>query len=73
MLPLFEPEEAAGKRELAGRLDALAQHQVYIGTSSWKYEGWLGDIYTPERYLYRGKISRKKFMACVSAPDPKKP
>src|ERR1039458_9816452 len=29
--------------------------------SSWKYEGWLGLIYTPERYMTRGKFSKAKF------------
>jgi uncharacterized protein YecE (DUF72 family) len=32
-----------------------------VGTSSWKYEGWLGLIYTPDRYMTRGKLSRAKF------------
>jgi hypothetical protein len=37
---------------------------VYLGTSSWKYEGWLGRIYTPERYsvydlhrVFRGSVA----------------
>ena len=46
---------------LAEQLSALAREGVYLGTSSWKYEGWLGQIYTPERYFTRGKLSRKKF------------
>ncbi len=32
-----------------------------VGTSSWKYEGWLGLLYTSERYLTRGKLSRANF------------
>lgn len=48
---------------LAPALQSLAQLGVYFGTSSWKYEGWLGSIYTRERYLTRGKFSRKKFEA----------
>lgn len=28
----------------------LAQHNIFIGTSSWKYPGWLGEIYSPHRY-----------------------
>ena len=32
--------------DLAPKLRSLADRGVYIGTSSWKYEGWLGDIYT---------------------------
>jgi uncharacterized protein YecE (DUF72 family) len=39
----------------------LAQHGVYFGTSSWKYDGWLGNIYSQERYLTRGKFSNAKF------------
>ena len=46
---------------LAARLRELAGNNVWIGTSSWKYPGWLGNIYTPERYQTRGKFSQKKF------------
>jgi uncharacterized protein YecE (DUF72 family) len=42
-------------------LRTWADRGVYFGTSSWKYEGWLGSIYNPERYLTRGKFSKKKF------------
>src|SRR5262245_22069001 len=45
------------------RLRSLAERGVHFGTSSWKYEGWLGTIYTPERYVTRRKFSRKKFEA----------
>src|SRR5258708_18489520 len=48
---------------LALALRSLAEQGVYFGTSSWKYEGWLGQIYSPERYAVRGKFSRKKFEA----------
>jgi uncharacterized protein YecE (DUF72 family) len=34
---------------------------VYVGTSSWKYEGWLGQIYSAERYVWRGKFARRRF------------
>ena len=34
---------------------------LYLGTSSWKYEGWLGQIYNEQRYLTRGKLSTKRF------------
>src|SRR4051794_4130934 len=61
-LPLFEstdpPPQAA---RLGPKLRALADQGVYFGTSSWKYEGWLGSIYTPAKYLTAGKLSRKKF------------
>jgi uncharacterized protein YecE (DUF72 family) len=52
------PEQAA---RLAPMLETLAGQGIYFGTSSWKYEGWLGSIYTPERYTTRGKFSRRKF------------
>jgi uncharacterized protein YecE (DUF72 family) len=42
-------------------LRRLAERGVYFGTSSWKYEGWLGSIYSPERYLTRKKFSKRKF------------
>ena len=61
--PLFEadderPPQAA---RLAPRLRALADRGVFFGTSSWKYEGWLGSIYSAERYATRGRFSRKRF------------
>lgn len=59
-LPLFDGEEPARGR-LAMRLRALAGEGIYLGTSSWKYEGWLGQIYTRQRYMTRGRFSRKKF------------
>ena len=40
---------------------ALAARGVFIGTSSWKYEGWFGQLYTPARYEYRGKVARTRF------------
>lgn len=45
-------------RELAAE---LAGQGIYIGTSSWKYEGWLGQLYTPARYQYRGKVADSRF------------
>src|SRR5262245_65626122 len=65
LFPLFEqddepPPQAA---RLAPRLRALADQGIYFGTSSWKYEGWLGSIYSAERYLSRGKFSKKRFEA----------
>ncbi len=41
----------------------LAAAGIFIGTSSWKYPGWLGQIYTRERYLSRGHFSYKRFQA----------
>jgi uncharacterized protein YecE (DUF72 family) len=52
------PPQAA---RLAPRLHALAQRGVYFGTSSWKYKGWVGSIYSEDRYLTRNKFSKAKF------------
>src|ERR1700734_2479599 len=58
------PPQAA---RLAPKLHALAAAGIYFGTSSWKYEGWLGSIYSEERYLTRGKFSKKRFEdTCLS-------
>lgn len=46
---------------LAAGLAWLAARGVYIGTSSWKYPGWLGSLYHPDRYLTRGKLSNARF------------
>jgi hypothetical protein len=37
------PEQAA---RLAPKLNALAERDIYFGTSSWKYEGWVGFVAT---------------------------
>jgi uncharacterized protein YecE (DUF72 family) len=52
------PPQAA---RLAPKLQHLADRGIYFGTSSWKYEGWLGSIYSPERYATRKKFSKSKF------------
>lgn len=46
---------------LKPRLAALARENVFLGTSSWKYEGWLGQLYTPDRYLHHGKLAKTRF------------
>ena len=59
--PLFEDPDAFPRDHLAERLRQLAARNIYIGGSSWKYEGWLGQIYSRERYLSRGRFSKKIF------------
>ena len=39
----------------------LASKGVFIGTSSWKYDGWFGQLYSPARYEYRGKVAKTRF------------
>lgn len=46
---------------LKQRLQRWTERGVYFGTSSWKYEGWLGQVYMRDRYLVRGKLSTKRF------------
>jgi len=40
---------------------ALARKGVFIGTSSWKYSGWRGQLYDEGRYLWHGKFSEARF------------
>ncbi len=42
-------------------LSELTSKGLYIGTSSWKYPGWLGLVYDEQRYLTRSKFSEAKF------------
>jgi uncharacterized protein YecE (DUF72 family) len=61
--PLFDERPAFDRARLAVRLQSLAARSIWVGTSSWKYEGWLGQVYTRERYMARGAFSRKRFEA----------
>lgn len=45
----------------AARLADLARQGVWIGTSSWKYPGWRGQIYDDARYTWRGRFSQTRF------------
>ncbi len=62
-LGLFdEPEELPeAARRLAPKLQTLADEGVFFGTSSWKYPGWVGSMYSQSRYVVRGKFSQRKF------------
>ena len=66
-LPLFDSEpsfdKVFDKAALAGRLRSLAAQNIWIGTSSWKYPGWLDQIYSRDRYTTRSKFSQKRFEA----------
>src|SRR5436305_4352944 len=62
-LSLFDSDDPPLAARLAPALRSLAERGVYFGTSSWKYEGWLGSIYSEDRYRTRGRFSRKKFEA----------
>lgn len=53
--------EAPLKSFLHAETSALARQGVYLGTSSWKYPGWLGQIYSENRYEWRGKFAETRF------------
>lgn len=56
------PTSRALSKALARETGRLARESnLYLGTSSWKYEGWLGQLYDEQRYLTRGKLSTKRF------------
>ena len=55
------PEYPPQASRLRPRLKSLADRGIYFGTSSWKYDGWLGSIYSQDRYVTRGKLSKAKF------------
>jgi uncharacterized protein YecE (DUF72 family) len=62
-LSLFDEPPGIDRTPLGQKLVTLAGAGILIGTSSWKYEGWLGQIYTPERYFTRGRFSQKRFQS----------
>lgn len=47
--------------QMKARAAALAAEGVFLGTSSWKYPGWLGQLYTDDRYIWRGNFSQARF------------
>lgn len=59
--PVFNRERAALQ------LASLAGRGVFLGTSSWKYAGWRGQLYTDDRYTFRGKFAEKRFEALCLA------
>ncbi len=58
---LFEEPNTFPREHLSARLRDLASQGILIGGSSWKYEGWLDQVYSRERYLTRGRFSKKLF------------
>jgi uncharacterized protein YecE (DUF72 family) len=60
-LPLFDEPSSFDRERLKTKLADLASEQIFIGTSSWKYEGWFGQIYTRDRYSSHGRFSQRRF------------
>ena len=63
MRTLFDDLSDFDRDRLAARLSALADRKIFIGTSSWKYVGWLDQIYSRARYTSRGRFAKKRFEA----------
>ena len=61
MSDLFAATENSFKAKLRSTVECLAASNVFIGTSSWKYPGWCGQIYDAQRYCYRGKFAESRF------------
>jgi uncharacterized protein YecE (DUF72 family) len=61
MPPAPAPAPTLDRNALRTAVRALAGRGVFLGTSSWKYAGWLGQLYTPDRYLYRGRFAETRF------------
>lgn len=71
MQTVFEFEKPTTEAPLTGALRAplavLARQGVRVGTSSWKYPGWLGSLYCRDRYSVRSRFSEKQFeRECLS-------
>ena len=47
--------------KLRQQLERLAAQGVFVGTSSWKYPGWCGQLYERDRYIWRGRWSDARF------------
>ncbi len=54
-------EARSTAEKLKAPLARLAAEGIFMGTSSWKYPGWLGHLYSEERYVTRGRFSKAKF------------
>ena len=47
--------------KLKAAIASLAEQGVFIGTSSWKYLGWRGQLYDESRYIWRGRFAESRF------------
>lgn len=53
--------DTAFRDSLASKAAALATKNVYVGTSSWKYTGWRGQLYDESLYCPKGRFSESRF------------
>jgi len=49
------------RRNLQEGVQKLASSGVFVGTSSWKYPGWQGQLYNKDRYVFSGRYSNARF------------
>jgi uncharacterized protein YecE (DUF72 family) len=64
---LFDESPGFDRDRLASRVREMAARNIFMGGSSWKYEGWMGQIYTRSRYQSRGRFSKRLFEeTCLS-------
>ncbi|HEY1173013.1 MAG TPA: DUF72 domain-containing protein [Verrucomicrobiae bacterium] len=60
-MSLFEAQRSFDLKTLRASVRELATEGIFLGTSSWKYPGWLGQLYDRDRYETRGKFSQARF------------
>lgn len=53
--------ERFDRDRVRGQVEYLAARGVFVGTSSWRYPGWRGLLYTDDRYVGRGGFSAQRF------------
>lgn len=58
---VFEAKSHFNLEQLRTSVQELTPQGIYLGTSSWKYPGWLGQLYDRDRYVFRGKFSQSRF------------
>ncbi|MEO8206380.1 MAG: DUF72 domain-containing protein, partial [Chthoniobacterales bacterium] len=49
------------REKLIADVASEAARNIFIGTSSWKYPGWMGTLYDEQRYLRRSRFSKATF------------
>jgi hypothetical protein len=59
-LDFFESDDDF-RHKLAAKLKDLAEAGLFLGGSSWKYEGWIGTIYSVEKYRVNERFSKGRF------------
>lgn len=47
--------------QLKSSVARLAEKGVFLGTSSWKYPGWCGQLYDEGRYVWQRRFSESRF------------